>query len=104
MCGLPKNRNLDCQQFHLTRNCLFFTSRWLMWMLFEGCTMEYVLEAATWHPAQVLNITNTKGTLDYGTDADFVMVSDELDLHATWIAGECVYKDLCQCHKFEVED
>ncbi len=33
-----------------------------------------------------------KGTLDFGADADFIMIDQEaLEIKATWIAGECVF-------------
>ena len=51
------------------------------------------LEAATLHPAQVLGISDSKGTLDFGADADFVLLKREtLEIQSTWIHGECVYK------------
>lgn len=56
------------------------------------CGLEYALEAASLHPALVLGIENQKGSLNFGTDADFVMLNDDLDVLSTWIAGECVYK------------
>ena len=56
------------------------------------CTIVEALESATLHPAQALKIQDQKGTLDFGSDADFIMVDKEtLDLQSTWIAGECVY-------------
>ncbi|KAG7305591.1 hypothetical protein JYU34_009678 [Plutella xylostella] len=57
------------------------------------CSLEYALEAATLHPARALGIEHKKGTLNYGSDADFVMLHPEsLQVHSTWIAGECVYR------------
>ena len=50
------------------------------------------LEAATLHPAQLLGITDKKGTLDYGTDADFLMLDDQLTVHATYVAGDLVWQ------------
>lgn len=58
----------------------------------SDCTIVEALEAATLHPALLLNIDDRKGTLDFGTDADFVILNpDGLDVLSTWIAGECVY-------------
>ena len=51
------------------------------------------LEAATLHPAQLLNVTDRKGTLEYDTDADFVILDDNLHVHATFIAGQKVWGD-----------
>jgi len=58
-----------------------------------GCSLVEALEAATLHPAQLLGITSKKGTLDSGTDADFILLDDELNVRATYIAGELVWKD-----------
>ena len=49
------------------------------------------LESATLHPAEMLGVTNKKGTLDFGTDADFLLLDDDLNVHRTYIAGECVW-------------
>jgi len=50
------------------------------------------LEAATLHPAQLLGIEKSKGTLDFGSDADFVLLDSELSVRATYIAGKLVWK------------
>ena len=54
-------------------------------------TIEEALEAATLHPAQLLRITDRKGTLEYGTDADFIMLDDNLNVKYTYVAGELVW-------------
>ncbi|XP_051844079.1 N-acetylglucosamine-6-phosphate deacetylase [Antechinus flavipes] len=58
-----------------------------------GCSVEMALEAATLHPAQLLGIEKQKGTLDFGSDADFVVLDDSLNVKATYIAGELVWQD-----------
>ncbi|XP_049286293.1 N-acetylglucosamine-6-phosphate deacetylase [Anopheles funestus] len=58
----------------------------------SNCTIEYALEAASLHPARCIAIEKRKGTLDYGADADFVLLDDNLNVQSTWIAGECVYQ------------
>jgi N-acetylglucosamine-6-phosphate deacetylase len=58
---------------------------------FAGCTKVEALEAATLHPAELLNITHSKGTLNYDTDADFVFLDDKLNVLKTYIAGELVW-------------
>lgn len=58
----------------------------------SACSVVEALEAATLHPAEALNITDRKGTLNFGADADFILLTQELDLISTWIAGECVYE------------
>lgn len=57
------------------------------------CPLEFALEAASLHPAKCLGIADRKGTLDYDADADFILLSDDLSVHSTWIAGECVYEN-----------
>ncbi|KAG8200805.1 hypothetical protein JTE90_006386 [Oedothorax gibbosus] len=56
-----------------------------------GCSLVNALECATLHPAQVMGITEMKGTLDFGTDADFVMLDQDLQVQDTYIGGECVW-------------
>ncbi|XP_069762087.1 N-acetylglucosamine-6-phosphate deacetylase isoform X2 [Narcine bancroftii] len=58
-----------------------------------GCSVEAALEAASLHPAQLLGIQDAKGTLDYGSDADLVLLDQELNVRGTYIAGELVWKD-----------
>ncbi|XP_032680664.1 N-acetylglucosamine-6-phosphate deacetylase isoform X3 [Odontomachus brunneus] len=54
------------------------------------CTVVEALEAATLHPARVLGIDSYKGVLNFGADADFVLLNDRLEVLSTWISGECV--------------
>ena len=55
-----------------------------------GCSMAEALTAASLHPAQVLNLHH-KGALNHGCDADMVILSRELEVEATCIAGEVVW-------------
>ncbi|KAH8041517.1 hypothetical protein HPB51_016962 [Rhipicephalus microplus] len=56
-----------------------------------GCTSVEALESASLHAAEVLGIQKRKGTLDFGADADFVVLDSNLHVLSTWIAGECVW-------------
>ncbi|CAG9563121.1 unnamed protein product [Danaus chrysippus] len=57
------------------------------------CSLEYAIEAATLHPAKALGIDDRKGKLNFGFDADFVILHPKsLKVLSTWIAGECVYR------------
>lgn len=58
-----------------------------------GCSTVEAIECATLHPAQVLGIANKKGSLNFGADADFIILDDQLNVLATFIAGSCVWKD-----------
>lgn len=57
----------------------------------SGCTLVEAVEGATLHPAQVLRLQHKKGTLDYGSDADLVLLDDKLNVHGTFIAGVPVW-------------
>ncbi|KAF6716806.1 putative N-acetylglucosamine-6-phosphate deacetylase [Oryzias melastigma] len=60
--------------------------------LASGCKVEEALEAASLHPAQALGISHRKGRLDYGLDADLVMLDDSLNVKATYISGQEVWR------------
>jgi N-acetylglucosamine-6-phosphate deacetylase len=49
------------------------------------------LEAASLHPAQLLKISDRKGTLNYGADADIIILNIDLEIQATFIAGNLVW-------------
>ncbi|KAJ1097792.1 hypothetical protein NDU88_002909 [Pleurodeles waltl] len=57
----------------------------------SGCSVVVALESASLHPAQVLGIEKRKGTLNFGSDADLVLLDSALHLRATFIAGEQVW-------------
>ena len=54
------------------------------------CSIAEALTAASLHPAQVLN-ERGKGALNYGCDADMVILNRDLEVEATVIAGEVVW-------------
>lgn len=58
---------------------------------FTGCSVVEVLEAATLRPAQVLGIQDRKGTLQPNADADFILLDDDLTVHAVFVGGEKVF-------------
>lgn len=66
-------------------------NKYQIFKTFSGCKIEYALEAASLHPAKVLGIEDKKGTLNFGADADFVMLNKNLDIQSTWIFGNCVF-------------
>lgn len=58
---------------------------------FTGCSIVQAVQCASLHPAQVLGISDRKGTLNFGSDADFVLMDDEMNIRETWIAGTRVW-------------
>ena len=46
-------------------------------LAFTGCSLEQALEAASLHPARALGIDDRKGTLNFGADADFLVLSSD---------------------------
>lgn len=63
----------------------------VLFLPYLGCSLVNALECATLHPAQVMGIDRAKGTLDFGSDADFVLLDQDLEVQATYIGGECVW-------------
>jgi len=58
-----------------------------------GCSTVEALEAASLHPAKALGIDNKKGTLNFGSDADFVFLDESLNVLSSWISSKCVYRN-----------
>ncbi|CAL8289188.1 unnamed protein product [Boreogadus saida] len=58
----------------------------------SGCSVPEALEAASLHPAQLLGISHQKGSLEYGCDADLVLMDDQMVLEATFISGVEVWR------------
>lgn len=57
-------------------------------MKYTSCTIVEAIEAATLHPAQALGITDFKGSLEYGCDADILFLDDELHIQRVFVNGE----------------
>jgi N-acetylglucosamine-6-phosphate deacetylase len=47
---------------------------------------------ATWNPAVVLGVEKLLGLLIQGNAADLVLLSSELEVMATYVSGECVFR------------
>ena len=58
----------------------------------SGCSLVEAVNCATKHPAQLLKCVDLYGTLDFGTAADFVIIDTDVNVLATFIGGDCVYK------------
>ena len=58
---------------------------------FTGAGPENVLKLLTINPARLIGEDHRRGEIAAGKDADFVVLSPELDVLETWSAGERVY-------------
>lgn len=56
-----------------------------------GLPLEEALRMASAYPADAIGVA-TKGRLLPGSDADFIVLTPELDIASTWIAGQCIYR------------
>lgn len=56
-----------------------------------SCPPGEALLAASHHPAKVLGLAETRGTLAYGAQADLVLLDANLTVQATIIGGDCVW-------------
>ena len=55
-----------------------------------GLDLEEALRMASLYPAEAIG-AKTKGSLAAGQDADFIVLSPDLNIHSTWISGACVH-------------
>jgi N-acetylglucosamine-6-phosphate deacetylase len=56
-----------------------------------GLPLEDALKMASAYPAEAIMINGRKGTLEPGFDADFVVLSEDLQIDETWISGNLVF-------------
>lgn len=56
-----------------------------------SCSVAQAVECVTAHPADLLGITDKKGSLKHGLDADLVILDDAGEVHQTWKFGEKVF-------------
>ena len=56
-----------------------------------GCSRSEAVLAASRHPAEVLQLQSSRGSLECGALADLVILDQELNVQATCIAGEPVW-------------
>lgn len=80
------NTNTLCGAIAMLDHCVRYFKHTVV-----NASLVDAIECATLHPAQVLGIEHRKGTLAFGSDADFILLSDELQVLATFVAGKCVF-------------
>lgn len=59
---------------------------------FTHCSKAEALEAASLKPAQFIQIFPSKGTLAVGADADFILLTDDLEVEATYLGGQLAWQ------------
>jgi len=59
---------------------------------FTGCSLPTAIDTVTKNAAAVLGMTDTKGSIAKGRDADLVILDSDLGVHATIVAGQVVYQ------------
>ena len=55
-------------------------------------TLPEVIRMASLNPATSINVSNQKGSLEIGKDADIILLDDEFNCYFTLVKGEVVYK------------
>jgi N-acetylglucosamine-6-phosphate deacetylase len=56
------------------------------------CTLPQAVRSASYNPACVLGLQESKGSLEPGRDADLVILKSDLSVQLTLLAGRCVYR------------
>jgi N-acetylglucosamine-6-phosphate deacetylase len=62
-------------------------------MIRAGITLTEAVRMITATPASILGLSDKKGTIAPGRDADIVIFDEDIDIHATIIKGELVYEN-----------
>jgi len=61
-------------------------------MKVTGEPLENIWQTASLNPARVANVTDRKGSITIGKDADLVLVDDDLNVFMTVVEGRVVYQ------------
>jgi len=59
---------------------------------FTGCSLVEAVNTVTRNAARVLGLQDSKGTIETGKDADFVLLNEDWSVHATIVGGRIVYQ------------
>lgn len=57
-----------------------------------GCTPCQLVEMAAVNPARLIGVSNSKGRILPGMDADLALFDQQWNCHAAWVRGECRWK------------
>jgi N-acetylglucosamine-6-phosphate deacetylase len=63
---------------------------------YTGLPIEDLLPSLTLVPARQIGVSEQKGSLEPGKDADFLIVDERLDIEATYVKGKPVYERVRQ--------
>ena len=67
-------------------------------MRLAGVPLEEAVRMASLNPARALRQKHRRGSLAVGLAADFVLLSAELEVAATYAAGKCIYRRNDECN------
>jgi N-acetylglucosamine-6-phosphate deacetylase len=56
-----------------------------------GCSLVDSIRCASEHPAKLLGVYPRKGSLNFGADADFVILDDDVNVKACFINGDLAW-------------
>jgi len=59
---------------------------------FTGWSLSAIAKVASWNPAKVLGMTDRKGSISTGKDADLVLLNDDLSVWKTIVSGRIVFE------------
>lgn len=59
----------------------------------QGCPLEKAITPATENVAKALKLYPAKGCLAAGSDADIVLLDDELNIQTVYAMGRCMLRD-----------
>ena len=59
---------------------------------FRISVSHHILSLTNFLTLFLSGIEKKKGTMDYGSDADLIIVDHDMTLHSTYVAGQCVYQ------------
>jgi len=59
---------------------------------FTGWRLSAIAKAVSWNPAKVLKLTERKGSVNAGKDADLVILNDDLSVWKTVVQGRIVFE------------
>lgn len=57
-----------------------------------GCTINEIVQMAAVNPSILAKVSNLKGTLEVGKDADICIMNHALEAQMTFVSGVCVYQ------------